>query len=53
MLSAAVRRLVQKITHSNQHCVTFVGQAMVAEYNIKDSTVMVMYDSGAGVQQDY
>jgi len=47
MLSAATRRLVRKITNSNQHRVTFAGQAMVAEYNIKNSTVMVMHDSGA------
>ena len=47
MLSAATRRLVCKITNSNQHCVTFAGQAMVAEYNTKNSTVMVTYDSGA------
>jgi hypothetical protein len=47
MLSAATRRLVRKITNSNQHCVTFAGQAMVAEYNTKNSTVMVTYDSGA------
>ena len=47
MLSAVTRRLVRKITHSNQHCVTSAGQAMMAEYNIKNSTVMVTYDSGA------
>ena len=47
MLSAATRRLVRKITHSNQHRVTFAGQAMMAEYNIENSTVMVTYDSGA------
>ncbi len=47
MLSAATCRLVRKITNSNQHRVTFVRQAMVAEYNIKNSTVMVKYDSGA------
>jgi hypothetical protein len=47
MLSAATHRLIRKITNSNQHCVTFVGQAMVAEYNTKNSTVMVTYDSGA------
>jgi hypothetical protein len=46
MLSAATRRLVCKITNSNQHCVTFAGQAMVAEYNTKNSTVIVTYDSG-------
>ena len=46
-LSAATHRLVCKITNSNQHRVTFTGQAMVAEYNIKTSTVMVTYDSGA------
>jgi len=33
MLSAATHRLVRKITNSNQHCVTFTGHAMVAEYN--------------------
>ena len=47
MLSAATRRLVRKITNSNQNPVTFAGQAMVAEYNTEDSTVMVTYDSGA------
>jgi hypothetical protein len=47
MLSAPTRRLVRKITNSNQHRVTFAGQAMVAEYNSKNSTVMVTYDSGA------
>jgi hypothetical protein len=47
MLSAATRSLVRNITNSNQHCVTFAGQAMVAEYNTKNSTVMVTYDSGA------
>ena len=47
MLSAAMRILVRKITHSNQHRVTFAGQAMMAEYNIKNSTVIVTYDSGA------
>jgi hypothetical protein len=47
MLSAARHRLVCKITHSNQNRVTFAGQAMVAEYNNEDSTVMVTYDSGA------
>jgi hypothetical protein len=47
MLSAATRRLVRKITNSNQHCVMFAGQAMVAEYNSENSTVMVTYDSGA------
>jgi hypothetical protein len=47
MLSAATCRLVRKITNSNQHCVTFAGQAMVAENNTKNSTVMVTYDSGA------
>ncbi len=47
MLGAATRRLVRKITHSNQHHVTFAGQAMVAEYNIKTSTIMVTYDSEA------
>jgi len=31
MLSAATRRLVRKITNSNQHRVTFAGQAMVAD----------------------
>ena len=47
MLSAATCRLVRKITNSNQHCITFAGQAMVAEYNTKNTTVMVTYDSGA------
>jgi len=47
MLSAATRRLVRNITNSNQHRVTFAGQAMVAEYNTKNSTVMIRYDSGA------
>ena len=47
MLSAPTRRLVRKITNSNQHCVTFAGQAMVVEYNSENSTVMVTYDSGA------
>ena len=47
MLSAATRRLVRKITNSNQHRVTFAGQAMVAEYNPEDTTVMITYDSGA------
>ncbi len=46
MLSAATRRLVRKITNSNQHRVMFAGQAMVAEYNTKNTTVMVTYDSG-------
>ena len=36
MLSAATRRLVRKITNSNQHQVTFTGQAIVAEYNTKN-----------------
>jgi hypothetical protein len=47
MLSAATCRLVCKITNSNQHRVTFAGQAMVAEYNTKNTTVTVRYDSGA------
>ena len=47
MLSAGTRRLVSEITNSNQHRVAFAEQAMVAEYNIKNSTVMVTYDSGA------
>ena len=47
MLSAATCRLVRKITNSNQHRVTFAGQAMVAEHNTENSTVMVTYDSGA------
>jgi hypothetical protein len=47
MLSAATRRLVRKIANSNQHRVTFAGQAMVAEYNTENTTVMVTYDSGA------
>ena len=46
MLSAVTRRLVRKITYSNQQRVTFAGQAMMAEYNNKNSTVMVTYDSG-------
>ena len=41
LISASTRRLVRKITKSNQHRVTFAGQAMVAEYNDEDSTVMV------------
>jgi len=45
MFRAATHRLVCKITNSNQHRVTFAGQAMVAEYNTKNSTVMVTYDS--------
>jgi hypothetical protein len=36
MLSAATRRLVRNMTHSSKHCVTFMGQAMMAEYNIKN-----------------
>ena len=47
MLSAATCRLVRKITNSNQHHITFTGQAMVAEYNTENTTVMVTYDSGA------
>ena len=47
MLSAATRRLVRKLTNSNQNRVTFAGQAMVAEYNPEDTTVMITYDSGA------
>ena len=48
MLSAEKRRLVCKLTNSNQNRVTFAGQAMVAEYNTEDTTVvMVTYDSGA------
>jgi len=47
MFSAATRRLVRKITNSNQHHVTFAGQDMVAEYNTENSTEMVTYDSGA------
>ena len=47
MLTAATCRLVCKITNSNQHPVTFAGQAMVAEYNTENSTVMATYDSGA------
>ena len=47
MLSAATLQLVHKITKSNQHRVTFAGQAMVAEYNTENTTVMVTYDSGA------
>jgi len=50
MLSAATCRLVHKITNSNQHRIMFAGQAMVAIYNIKNSTVMVTYDSGADGQ---
>ena len=47
MFSAATRRLVRKLTNSNQNRVTFAGQAMVAEYNPEDTTVMITYDSGA------
>ena len=47
LISASTCRLVHKIIKSNQHRVTFAGQAMVAEYNNEDSTVMVTYDSGA------
>ena len=47
MLSAATHSLVRNITNSNQHCVTFAGQAMVKEYNTENSKVMVSYDSGA------
>jgi hypothetical protein len=47
MISAVTHRLVRKITHSNQHCVTFSGQAMVAEYNSENSTVIVTYNTGA------
>jgi hypothetical protein len=43
MLSAATRQLVHKITKSNQHRVTFAGQAMVAEYNTENTTVMVTW----------
>ena len=49
MLSAVTRRLVCKITNSNQHRVTFAGQAMMAEYNTDNATVMVTYDSGRTV----
>jgi len=47
LLSAATRRLIRKMTNSNQHRISFAGQAMVAEYNTKNSTGMVTYDSGA------
>ena len=47
LISASTRRLTQKITNSNQHHVTFAGQAMVAEYNDEDATILVVtYDLG-------
>jgi len=47
LISALTCRLVCKMTISNQHHVTFAGQAMVAEYNEENTTVLVTYDSGA------
>ncbi len=44
---ASTCRLVRNIIKSNQHRVMVAGQAMVAEYNNEDSTVMVTYDLGA------
>ncbi len=46
LISALTRRLVRKITKSNQHHVTFAGQAMVPDYNNENSTLVVTYDLG-------
>jgi hypothetical protein len=47
LINASTRRLIQKITNSNQHRVTFAEQAMVAEYNDEDATILVTNNSGA------